>query len=91
MTLRKKVITIIIIVALSTYALVSTFVIWRMTTPFYDSQSELRQEITELYQRISDLEFMLENIDDPDVIRRIAEETLGLVSPEEVILFDESD
>jgi len=49
-------------------------------------QQDNRQEIAELEQRIADLEFMLENTDDPDVIRRIAEELLGLVSPDEIVI-----
>jgi len=43
-----------------------------------------------MQQKIENLEFMLENIDDPDVMRRIAEEILGLVSPDELVLSDGS-
>jgi len=81
-TLRTKAITIIIIIALATYAIVSIFVIWRLTIPISEPQPEIRREITELYQRIADLEYMLENTDDPEVIRQIAEELLGLIPPD---------
>ena len=83
---RSRIITIIIISALSIYAIVSLYVIWELTIPLYRAQQEKKQEIAEMEQRIADLEFMLENTDDPDVIRRIAEELLGLVSPDEIVI-----
>jgi len=49
---------------------------------------EARQEAAELQQKIADLEYMLAHIDDPDVMRRIAEELLGLVSPDELLITD---
>jgi len=90
-SVRKKIIAIIIITALAAYAIVSTLVIWRLTGPITDPQPEIRRDITEIYERIADLEFMLENIDDPEVIRRIAEEILGLVSPDEIVINDETE
>jgi len=83
---RSRIITIIIISALSVYAIVSLYVIWELTLPLSRVEQENRQEIADLEQRIADLEFMLENTDDPDVIRRIAEELLGLVSPDEIVI-----
>jgi len=83
---RSRIITIIIISALSIYAIVSLYVIWELTIPLYRAQQEKKHEIAEMEQRIADLEFMLENTDDPDVIRRIAEELLGLVSPDEIVI-----
>ena len=83
---RSRIITIIIISALSVYAIVSLYVIWELTIPLNKVQQENKQEIAELEQRIADLEYMLENTDDPDVIRRIAEELLGLVSPDEIVI-----
>ena len=83
---RSRIITIIIISALSVYAIVSLYVIWELIIPLNREEQENRQEIAELEQRIADLEFMLENTDDPDVIRRIAEELLGLVSPDEIVI-----
>ena len=83
---RSRIITIIIISALSVYAIISLYVIWELTIPLYRAQQEKKHEIAEMEQRIADLEFMLENTDDPDVIRRIAEELLGLVSPDEIVI-----
>jgi len=88
---RSRIITIIIISALSIYAIVSLYVIWELTIPLYRAQQEKKHEIAELEQRIADLEFMLENTDDPDVIRRIAEELLGLVSPDEIVITSDGD
>jgi len=90
-SVRKRIIAIIIITALAAYAIVSTVVIWRLVGPIESEQPETRQDITELYERIADLEFMLENMDDPEVIRRIAEEILGLVSPAEIPIHDETE
>ena len=88
---RSRIITIIIISALSVYAIVSLYVIWELTLPLSRVEQENRQEIADLEQRIADLEFMLENTDDPDVIRRIAEELLGLVSPDEIVITSGGD
>jgi len=86
MSRRSRIITLIIIGALSIYAIISLYFIWELTAPLSRTQQEDRQRIAELQQQIADLEFMLENTDDPDVIRRIAEELLGLVSPDEVVI-----
>ena len=59
--------------------------------PLNRAQQENRQEVAELQQKIADLEYMLDNTDDPDVIRRIAEELLGLVSPDEIVITGRSD
>ena len=83
---RPKLFTIIIIGALAIYALVSLYVIWELTVPLNRQQQDDMRRAAELRQQISDLEFMLENTDDPDVVRRIAEELLGLVSPDEIVI-----
>jgi len=87
---RSRIITIIIILALATYAGISLHNFWRLHVEILESRDELRREAAELQQKIADLEFMLENINDPDVIKRIAEEVLGLVSPDEVIVTEGS-
>ena len=86
MSSRSKLFTIIIIGALALYAVVSLFVIWELTVPLNRQQQEDTRRAAELQQQIADLEFMLENTDDPDVVRRIAEELLGLVSPDEIVI-----
>jgi len=63
---------------------------WGHHVQVLESLEEARHNAAELQQRIADLEYMLANIDDPDVMRRIAEEVLGLVSPDELLLTDSS-
>ena len=86
MSSRSKIFTTIIIGALALYAVFSLYVIWGWTVPLNRQQQEDRRRAEELGQQIAELEFMLENTDDPEVIRRIAEELLGLVSPDEIVI-----
>ena len=88
MSKRSKIITIIIILALTLYAGISLYNFWVQHVEVVESLHEARREAAELQQKIADLEYMLENIDDPDVMRRIAEEILGLVSPDELVISD---
>ncbi|MDR2571379.1 MAG: asparaginase [Oscillospiraceae bacterium] len=76
----------IIILALTLYAGISLYNFWGHHVEVLESLQEARQEAAELQQKIADLEYMLENINDPDVMRRIAEEVLGLVSPDELVI-----
>ena len=88
MSSRSRIITIIIILALTVYAGISLYNFWNHHSAVLEELQEARREAAELQQKIADLEFMLENINDPDVMRRIAEEVLGLVSPDELVLSD---
>lgn len=83
---RSRIFTIIIIAVLTLVFGVQLYIIWGLTVPMRQEQEEARQYAAELEQRIAELEFMLANLEDPDVIRRIAEELLGLVSPDQVII-----
>jgi len=87
---RSKIITIIIILAFTVYAGISLYNFWGHHVEVLDSLEEARKEAAELQQRIADLEYMLAHIDDPEVMRRIAEEILGLVSPDEFVINDGS-
>ena len=88
MSPRSRVITIIIILALTVYAGISLYNFWGHHVDVLESLHEDRRRAAELQQKIADLEYMLEHIDDPDVIRRIAKEILGLVSPDELLITD---
>ena len=90
MSSRSRIITIIIVLALTIYAGISLYNFWVQHLDVLESLEESRREAAELQQRIADLEYMLENINDPDVMRRIAEEILGLVSPDELLITDGS-
>jgi len=83
-------ITIIIILALTVYAGISLYSFWGEHVKVLESLEETRREVTELQYKIAVLENMLANIDDPEIMRQIAEEMLGLVSPEELIITDGS-
>ena len=91
MSKRSKIITIIIILALTVYAGISLYNFWGEHVRVLESLDEARREAAELQYKIADLENMLANIDDPDVMRRIAEEILGLVSPDEMVITDGSN
>ena len=98
MSSRSRIITIVIILAFTVYAGISLYNFWRHNTDVLESQDEARREVAELQQKIADLEYMISHIDDPDVMRRIAEAVLGLVSPDEfiindgsIIIFDDDD
>ena len=90
MSSRSRIITVIIVLALTVYAGISLYNFWVQHVEVIESLDEARREVAEMQQRIADLEYMLEYIDDPDVMRRIAEEILGLVSPDELIITDAS-
>jgi len=90
MSPRSRIITLFIVLALTIYAGISLYNYWGHHVDVLDSLHEDRRKAAELQQKIADLEFMLEHIDDPDVIRRIAIEILGLVSPDELLITDGS-
>jgi len=85
---RSRIITIIIILALTVYAGISLYNFWRHHDEVLKSLEEARAKAADLQQKIDNIEYMLLNIDDPDVMRRIAEEVLGLVSPDELVISD---
>ena len=88
MSSRSRIITLIIVLALTVYAGVSLYTFWGNHVEMINSLNEARREAAELQERIADLEHMLANMDDPDVMRRIAEELLGLISPDELLITD---
>ena len=88
MSPRSSIITFIILLALTVYAGISLYDYWGHHVRVLESLHEDRRKAAELQQKIADLEYMLDHIDDPDVIRRIAKEILGLVSPDELLITD---
>ena len=86
MSSRSRIITIIIILAFTIYAVISLYNFWVLNDEALKSLQEDKKRAEELQQKIADLAYMLANIDDPDVMRRIAEEILGLVSPDELLI-----
>jgi len=90
MSKRSRIITIIIVLAFTIYAGISLYNFWGHHLEVVESLDESRREAAELQEKIDHLAHMLENMDDPEVMRRIAEEVLGLVSPDELIIADGS-
>ena len=90
MSTRARIITIVIILALTVYAGISLYNFWGHYNDVQKELDQAKREVAELQQKIDDLEYRLAHIDDPDVIRRIAEEMLGLVSPDEIVITDGS-
>ena len=88
MSSRTKIITIIIILALTVYAGISLYNFWGEHVKVIESLEDSRRVAAELQYKIAVLENMLANIDDPEIIRQIAEEMLGLVSPDELVITD---
>jgi len=72
------------------YAGISLYNFWGEHVRILESLEEARREAAELQYKIAVLENMLANIDDPNIMRQIAEEMLGLVSPDELLLIDGS-
>lgn len=87
MSKRSRIITLIIIVALTVYAGVSLYNFWGDHVEAMKMLDEVKENITILQQQIDDLEYMLQNINNPDVISKLAEE-LGYVFPDELIISD---
>jgi len=75
---------------LTVYAGISLYSFWGYHVDVLEELENARREVIEMQTRIADLEFKLAHIDDPDVMRRIAEEELGLVSPDEFVISDSS-
>lgn len=50
------------------------------------TNAELELLKSSLEQKISEYEYMLDNTDNPDIMRKIAEELLGLESPDEITI-----
>ena len=90
MSSRSRIISLIIILALTIYAGISLYGFWIEHVKVLESLEEARREANELQQKIAALEHMLDHLDDPEVKRRIAEEVLGLVSPDELVITDGS-
>ena len=89
MSKRSKIITIIIILAFTVYAGVSLYNLWGLQYEVTRTRDEAEKEVAELQQKIAELEYRLENLEDPDVMRRIAED-MGWVSPDALVITDSS-
>ena len=85
---RSKMITRIIVFALIVYAGVSLIAIRGRIEAARDDLGEVRRAVAELEVSNAELEYEIENYNNPDVIAGIARSSLGLVLPGEIVFFD---
>lgn len=83
MKLKKAgILTKIIITALIMYACVSLMILALRTADAILIRDQLRQQVDQTAGENEQLRYAVENADDLDVVRQIAEDKLGLVSGE---------
>ena len=85
---RSKTITKIIVLALFIYAGMSLLSIRGRIEAARDDLSDVRRAVVELEILNSELEYEIENFNEPDVIAGIARANLGLVLPGEMVFYD---
>ena len=85
---RSRVITKIIVLALIIYAGASLLTIRGNIEDARDGLGEARRAVAELEISNAELEYEIENYNEPDVIANIARSSLGLVLPGEIVFFD---
>lgn len=85
---RSKMITKIIVFALIIYAGISLIAIRGRIEKAQDDLGEVRRAVAELEVLNAELEYEIENYNEPDVIADIARSNLGLVLPGEIVFYD---
>jgi len=88
---RTKLITKVIVLALIVYAGISLFNLWGRTETVRIERDELRRAVAELELENARLEYDIEHYNDPDVKAGIAQSSLGLVLPGEIVFHDDMD
>jgi len=82
------IIPIIIVFALIAYASVSLFAIRGRIENARNELNEVRRSVAELEISNAELEYEIENYNEPNVRADIARSVLGLVLPGEIVFFD---
>jgi len=82
------IVPIIIVFALIVYASVSLFAIRGRIETASDELNEARRAVAELEVSNAELEYEIENYNEPNVKADIARSALGLVLPGEIVFFD---
>ena len=85
---RSKFTTKLITFALVAYASAALISIWAQSEDARENLHSIREEVAEIEVANAELEYAIENRNDPDVIADIARSSLGLVLPGEIILYD---
>ena len=82
---KAGIITKIVIAALLVYAVVSLVTVRSKTAALNAQTQQLQQQVTDMMQSNSELEYKIEHSEDADTIEEIARDKLGLVKPGEKI------
>ena len=85
---RSKMITKIIVFAFVVYAGIGLISIRGRIEAAREELGEVRRAVAELEISNAELEYEIENYNEPDVIAGIARSSLGLVLPGEIVFFD---
>ena len=88
---KAGIITKIVIAALLVYAVVSLVTVRSKTAALNAQTQQLQQQVTDMMQSNSELEYKIEHSEDADTIEEIARDKLGLVKPGEKIFYDMSN
>ena len=85
---RSGILTKMIVSALVIYAGVSLVALHGRIDFARRNLSEVQKQVKELELSNAELEYDIDNFDDPEVIAGIARSALGLVMPGEIVFFD---
>ena len=85
---RSKMITKIIVFALIVYAGISLITLRGRIESAKEDLDDKRRQVLEIEISNAELEYEIENYNDPDVIAGIARSNLGLVLPGEIVFYD---
>jgi len=85
---RSKMVTKVIVFALIVYAGISLIAIRGRIEAARDDLGDVRRAVAELELSNAELEYEIENYNDPAVIAGIARSSLGLVLPGEIVFYD---
>jgi cell division protein FtsL len=85
---RSKIATRIIVFALIIYAGISLITLRSHIETVRDELDNVRRAVAEIELTNSELEYKIENCNEPNVIADIARSDLGLVLPGGIILYD---
>ena len=85
---RSKIITRIIVFALIIYAGISLITLRGRIETVRDERDDARRAVAKLEESNAQLEYEIDNHDDPDVIADIARSELGLVYQGEIVFYD---
>jgi len=85
---RSKIVTRIIVFALIVYAGITLLTLRGRIEAAREELQDVRRAVAEIEISNSELEYEIENHDEPSVIADIARSDLGLVLPGEIIFYD---